>query len=414
MAFAKTLESFLKDKAGLNIWRDGCMPGAAPVADTILRNIKNSRAVLLVLSKHARSSGWVQAELRRAIEEKNTTNGRFRIIPIILDGDVVPDGVSDQKCLANQNRELSLEFGFDVLAAFYPFQDSRTIGSSVDVFVSRSWREEEAQKPDAICRKLIRSGFRLIGDSKDWKHFDGASRIKEIIESCGAMVAIVPFRPYEPPKTSKYILQEIDIALSLGVPCLVIADEEVPIDEAIAGRAIDRRVMRTSELDGDMKYAMLASSLREGWRQPKREHYGFFATDFKVNTERGSRSVAIAERVTGMRCLTGRDFQSSGAQEEIIRRISDALYFVGDLSNLNVSRGNVLVEIGIALGARVQTNIVCLKSNGRPHDEIFMFKGREIKYSSDDPEFVAKVHSICRRYRRRIFNAELEEAGLLN
>src|SRR5947209_6835252 len=103
MEFAETLQSYLRDKAGLNIWRDAYMPGAAPVADTIMRNIKNSRAILLIVSKHARNSGWVQAELRKAIEEKNTSLGQFRILSIVLDGESVPDGISDQKCLTNHN-----------------------------------------------------------------------------------------------------------------------------------------------------------------------------------------------------------------------------------------------------------------------------------------------------------------------
>lgn len=415
MEFAQQIHAYLRDAAGLKVWRDELMPGAAPIADAINRNIENSRALLLIYSKNSRGAAWVQDELRTAIEQKNSNNGMFKIIGVILDDLQIPAGLANQKCLQNAAREIDLEFGFNLLASFYPFQDANIIAASRDVFVSRSWRADEADKPDAVCRMLIKAGFRLVGDSKDWKNFTGDERVKEIIRSCGALVAIVPLRANDPCGTSRYILKEISWARELGVPYLIIADDEVSIDQSLVDEAIDGRVIRVSELDlGKSTQTFPASILFEEWREPQREHYGFFATNFKTGSGRSLKSVSVAERVTGMRCLTGREFDSNGAQEEIVKRISNSMFFIGDLSNLDISRGNVLVEIGVALGAKVHTEIVSIRSDERPHVDIFMFRGRELKYASNEAEFVAKVHAVCRKYRRRIFNWEFEEAGLLD
>ncbi len=66
--------------------------------------------------------------------------------------------------------------------------------TTMDIYVSRTWRENEAQLTDYICQQLDKAEFRLIGDSKDQSGFEEGNRIKSIMSSCGGFVAILPDR----------------------------------------------------------------------------------------------------------------------------------------------------------------------------------------------------------------------------
>ena len=72
-------------------------------------------------------------------------------------------------------------------------------------YVSASWRQNEGRLADHVCTLLHTRGLRLIGDSKDQKGFKDGDRVRSIIASCGALVAILPDRAPSLPGTTTYL-----------------------------------------------------------------------------------------------------------------------------------------------------------------------------------------------------------------
>ena len=167
---------------------------------------------------------------------------------------------------------------FQIISSIYYNEVDNLPANSKDVYISRTWRESESDLANFICQLLDNAGLRLIGDFTDQAGFDGNNRIQSIISSCGGLVAILPHRGEN--KTSKYMLEEIEIAKKSNLPCLIIADPDVHLADELDKKAIrmkaeDAIKIDTPDLDNEIEIFI------EKWKQPEKPHYIFFATDFK-------------------------------------------------------------------------------------------------------------------------------------
>ncbi len=113
----------------------------------------------------------------------------------------------------------------ELLKVFYEDDIDLELENPKDIYLSRTWKDSESPLADYVCQKLLHPGIRLIGDSTDNPSF-GEDRIRRIIASCGGLLAILPFRGEGGSiryKTSKYMIEEIEIALELQLPLLIVA-----------------------------------------------------------------------------------------------------------------------------------------------------------------------------------------------
>jgi hypothetical protein len=404
---------WLEQGAGLKVWKDSrAMDGGDLIAGSLDDGMASARAAAFFLSESWCASSWCQRELNMALAEERK-NGEFRVLPVSLDGVVPP-------AILGAGRVLDLTRGLDSESAAL-FLRTLTRNGSVepdsrkDVYVSRSWRPDEVGAADAVCAALAADGFRPIGDSPDQGTFDASDRVPRLLRTCGAMVACLPRR--EEPQhgfTSKYVLEEVRLAQSAGLPTLLVADEGVEVDADLLAASLGRRRFRLGQAgargigaDAD-GWAAALSLLEDEFRPPKPHAYSFFATSFRGHASEVRRLRVVAQ-TSGIPCLLGQDLEGTRAQVEIIDRIRHAQFVIADLSedvqgesNRPPARQNTLLEVGIARGAGTPLHVVCRKDAAeRPHT-LFMLRDVEIQWFPDDAGRIATVFRLARRQRRRV------------
>ena len=234
--------------------------------------------------------------------------------------------------------------------------------------------------------------FRLIGDSKDRLGFKD-NRIKEIISSCGALIAIAPNRGDG--ETSKYIIQEINYAKEMKIPYLIFSDKDV---YEVNFKNEKNILLIDGSNDIENKIYQKSLDLEEEWQKPLNEHYLFYGTNFKKENTKTSIIVKnLLEQVTAIPCIMGKDIVEKDIQTYIAQKISKAFFVLTDISETN---NNTLVEAGIAVGANVD---LYLLAQGNPK-KLFMFRNRQYWNYENEVELLAQVHKIAYLYRRRVLN----------
>ena len=400
-AFVDDLHTWLSDVSGIPTWYDARqLPAGATIATYLADSITQCRAMIIVLSKTSVGSGWVKEEYEAGIGQRTQLKD-FRIIPVRIEDCEIPGFLKTTKWvdLVQGQKEVATYGQF--LADLYYDEVDLDIEKTRDVYVSRTWRENESPLADRICQLLKNSDLRLIGDSKDWPGVE-ANRLKSIISSCGALVAVLPDRGGG--ETSKYMLQEIELAEALGLPCLVIAEPSVVVNEKSV-----QRLARVTLSDVDYNNAA-SENLRRGiewiadeWKRPPQPHYTFFSTNFDdQNRARNQVIRQILQRVTGIPCVVGDDIREGQIQQIITQRIAQALMVTSDISEDNL---NTCIEAGIARGASTRLHLVARGPRRRPP---FMFRDQQVFFYSDDIELLGIMHRIAYPYRRRVLNWELQ------
>ena len=400
-SFVDGLHKWLSEVSGIPIWYDARhLPAGATIATRLAESVTQCRSMIIILSSASINSGWVREEYEAAIGQRTQLKD-FRVIPVRIDECQVPGFLQTTKWvdLVQDKREV-VTYG-QFLADLYYDEVDLDFEKTRDVYVSRTWRESESSLADGICKEVLaQADFRLVGDSKDWPGVE-ATRIQSIISSCGGLVAILPDRGNG--ETSKYMLQEIEIAGALGLPCLVIAEPSVQVTEGSM-----QRLIRVAPSDGGFN-STVANSLRKGiewisdeWKRPPRPHYTFFSTNFDdQNRVRNQVIKQILQRVTGTPCVVGDDIREGQIQQTIIERIAKASMVASDISEDNL---NTCIEAGIARGADAKLYLVARSPRRRPP---FMFRDQQVFFYSDDVELLGILHRIAYPYRRRVLNWEL-------
>jgi TIR domain len=394
-AIVDSLDDWLYGICGIRVWYDDRnLPPASQIATELPNAIANCRSMIMILSKKSVESGWVHEEYEAAIGQRSSTKGGFRIIAVRIEECEIPLFLKTTKWIDINNNNLDIFVANKVLNGLYHNDSSANLETTRDLYISRSWRPDESDLADDVCHLLTKAGFRLIGDSEDQRGFD-EKRIQSIMSSCGGFVATLPDRGQG--NTSGYILKEIAIGRNLGLPSLVVANQNVKLPEDLTKSAIRLETITSKD---QIEAALQAhiEDLVDEWRAPAHPHYVFYATDLSENEERNEVIVEHIQRITAMPCIIGDRLREGQVQQLITKKICDAFVMIADISEDNI---NTLVEAGIARGAGTTLHLV---ARGRRRSPPFMFRDQQVEYYSNDTELLGIVHRIMYPYRRRVLN----------
>jgi hypothetical protein len=399
----KNLYFFLQEIAGFKIWFDEHnLNTGQNVASQLPKEIEKCWSLILVISSASVESGWVEEEMNFAIGYQKE-NPYFKIIPVRIDDAKVPGFISNKKWMDVPGCKLTINAAIKLIDAVNNFGDNFYLQEPKDVYLSRSWRQNDSSVADLITNELKKSKeFRFIGDCEDQKSFSeskGISRVELIIKSCGALIAILPDRGEG--KTSVPILKEIEIAINLNVPVIIFREE--PTEYQIKSNEDVRRVNIQSLSDAKNLSNIIVDvfdSLRENFKIVVDPMYTFWASDFD-NREKTDAIQRLIERTTAMPCINGDDINEEQVQSSIIRKISNALIMIADITGNNL---NTCIECGIALGAK--TRLFILSQGKRETPKPFMLRSSEVFYYESDADQVGKIYKLIRPFRRRVFNNE--------
>jgi hypothetical protein len=335
-------------------------------------------------------------------------------VPLAIDESDIGEFLPGLTALRARDGKLDAELGQKILMSQYPAQSWPPPKASRDIYVSASWREEDSQSARLICEALIRSeGFRLIGDSRDQFQagFGKGERVERIIRSCGALVAIIPFRdsitearlgdaPYH------YFMKEMALAEKNGLPALVVADPRIRRQDGDDSKWL-RLDTDAAELSAEIQGAL--ADLWDRWRRPVEPQSVFCAVDQTgIWSEQGSLLRDLIERVTGLPTYFGEELRGEHVDEEILRLIrEEATLVIADLTDHDSSGFNVdvCIEAGMARGAGKGLEILWRGDKRKPP---FMLGGLQMTPYRESADLFALIHRILRPYRRRVINAELD------
>jgi hypothetical protein len=392
----------------LNIWYDAKrMTGGQPIGATLEAAVQECRGMLVVASPEAIDRGWVKKELDTArIEEAESAD--FRIVPLRVCGADVSSLIKGPSWIEVPEPTLNVEVAARILSSFYPDDNRPGPRNSRDVYLSASWRSSDYNSALAVSRLLVKAGFRIIGDSKDQKGFRD-NRIENIIRSCGAFLAVLPYRGVDSACVSEkpysYFLTELDIASAAGLPSVVIADPRVHRSD---GKDESWIRMETEASACPQKVASAIDDLWEQWTRPSAPHEIFFAADLDTPSANVDSDVRhLIERVTAMPTIVGKEIQESDLQLAIMERIKKAFLVIADLTGLSESDLNldVCIEAGMALASNASLALMAKGPSRRP--PFMLRRAGQLSTYSNEVEQLAVIHNIVREYRRRIVNTEL-------
>ncbi len=401
--FVEEVDRWLTEAAGLNVWYDAReLGGGSLLATDLQRAIERCKGVLLVASDESMERGWVQAEYNSSMDERANHKG-FRVVALRIGNANVSALMKGITWIDVPEARLTEEIAFSILRAFYPGEKRPNPTTARDVYISCSWRNSDSSSAKTVCQKLMEQGFRLVGDSRDQKGFGQGDRVQRIISSCGAFVAIIPYRDEEVAEAEKgpykYFLREIDYAVKLGLPTIVIADPRIRRKDASDEKWLR---VKTDSSDCPSPVGFELENLWDQWLGPPDAQYIFCAMDLDSDVTRATGPVRqMVELVTGMSTIVGNEIHEQPLNSAVMKAVCSAFVVIADISDDNV---NSCIEAG--MGLAVGTN-VHLVAYGEPRRPPFMLRAIQMPTYKNDVERIGILHKIVRRYRRRIINAEL-------
>lgn len=402
-AMVGSIVRWMQDNAGLRVWWDTHGLRAGDKLGTALpAGLSSSRAALFCVSQHWNDSSWCEDEFNAALQERRQDR-RYRVVALKLGDAKIPRFLSNSPYI--EMDAFQVDAAAALLRSLVP-EPAPWSHSERDVYLSRSWQPSDLAVADTVAHALSTvHGYRLIGDSPDYRAFDGRDRVKRIIESCGALVAVMPFRD-DPANgfTSKWIVEEVKLAIAANRPCLLFAAEGVVAEPILLTNAVCGRLNPLPRSDNDETLVAALHSFDEEFQPPPVPAYSFFATSLRQNQDEVERGVQVIEQITGMECLLGQRLRGQHVQQAIIERIRHAEFAVADVSPSNL---NSLVEAGIARGSGTKLHLICKRPETGDLHTRFMFRDMEMSWYRDSLEHLGVLHRIARQYRRRIFTTAI-------
>lgn len=391
------IANWLRNHAGVNVFLDvNKLTAGDTIATSLPEKIRESRSGLIFISKNSIRSGWIKEEYGFMMLQR-TQHPDYKIIPIKLDDTDMPGFIQTTIWVNIREGVVNKDCVYNILSAIYPLSGA-LLANVKDIYVSHPWRPTEIENSNKICSYFIKAGFRLIGDKTDNKAFDPDTRIRKIMESCGVALIIAPNRNG---KTSPYIEEELNTAFDIGMKYVLVAEDSLTFDEHLVKAAINQRCYSYSEfLNNKALIDDVIADVREVHKGPVNKHFSFFATSLLKGPESNDMLKKLVEQITGIECIFGTDLDAEGAQKEIIKRISRALFMIADVSAENY---NTLIEAGIARGCGTRLFLVC---EGKPWSHRFMLQDLEKEFYEDEMQLIGAVHKIAKKFGRRILNNE--------
>lgn len=391
------------ESAGFRVWFDlESLSGGTAFGSALGAAIPECRAFMVIISKAALASGWVDQECQFALmHEKQFPN--FRVIPVVIDESQPPGFLATKNFISMPEGKLTSESADAVLKALSNFnpsiQAALQYGRTKDIYISRTWRDTERQYADNVCQQFAKANFRLIGDALD-QSSNNENRIHSIIESCGGLLAVLPHRADGEGHTSPFMLEEIRTAQSLGLVTTIIAEPNVEIPADIAAKAVFSANIPASALDNDVNAAVQV--LVEAYAPAKHQQYVFYATNLSSAHKRRNQLIRrLIERVTAMQCVMGEEVEQQGTkslQQAIVDQIRGSFLMVADISEHNL---NTMIEAGVSRGAGVPS---LLFSGDERHNPPFMFVDQQVFYYEDELDLLARINRLIYPYRRHVLN----------
>jgi hypothetical protein len=409
-AFVNALYAWLHDTAGVDVWFDSRhLDGGTSIRGGLSAGIENCRGMLILGTREAIEKGWVEFEVDVAMDERARSKGDFRVIPLRIDGAPVDSLTRGVSWIDMPAPRLDMPSAAAILRALYPADRHKDPRTSRDVYISSSWRSDDSASGLAVCRRVREEGLRMIGDSKDQKGFR-TDRIKTIIESCGALVSVIPFRDGESEAFGdrgpyRHFLTEIACARSAKIPIVVIADDRVRLDGALPGVRVLPMRHDATECSQEINRAL--AGLAQDWTAPVSPQYIFLSTALEAPHASLAHPVReLIERVTGMATVTGQEIRTAPVDQSIMESLTRSHFVLADLSGPDDAQFNldVCIEVGMARAMGVSYELFAKGPKRRPP---FMLGRPQAEGYADDLDLLGKLHRVVRGYRRRLIDAEI-------
>lgn len=401
---------WLQQVAGIDVWLDSRrMDGGSSIREGLTTGIEQCRGMLILATKEAVHKGWVSYEVDVAMDERARSRGDFRVIPIRVEGACVDSIARGLTWIDMPTGTFDLATAGAILRALFPSDRHKDPRTSRDVYVSASWRMDDNASAIAVCRRLQRVGFRLIGDSKDQEGFR-SDRIRRIVESCGAFVSIIPFRAIKPGASQNedpytYFHAEIDLARNINLPILLVCDPRAqPSFSSLPIRAFnleENSVVVTDEIENAI------DRLADDWRPPCSPQHVFLGVDLEAPHAAMDHPVReMMERITGIQSKVGREIHNAPVDHAIMDELRRAHLVVADLTGSDDMHFNldVCIEAGMARATGVSHELFV---KGRQRRPPFMLGRPQLHSYTDELDLLGKVHRVVREYRRRVIDVEL-------
>ncbi len=401
--FVDSLYAWLR-MAGLSVWYDKVhLAAGTRINEGLFDGIVQCRGIFLIATKEALERGWVRDEVAAAIDQRNTVPG-FHVVALRIGDADVSRVLMGTSWIQMPEPKLDAASAVSIISSLYPGVQ-RAPSTARDVFMSCTWHGDDRTSATTVARVLADEGFRVIGDAEDRRAFGTGNRVERIMSSCGAFVAVVPFREGVEEATAsdkpyKYFLQEIDLATERGLPRVVVVDPRV---RRVDGGSSEKW-LRMPTGDGTCPADVTAAlkNLWNEWEPPAKPHFVFCALDLESPIAAADSIVRhLIESITALPVVIGTDVREEPIMASIRRRICDAFVVLADISDNNL---NTCIEAGMALAAGVNLEMV---AKGEQHSPPFMLRGLQLDTYRDDVQQIAILHKVMRPYRRRVISAEV-------
>ena len=138
VAFVERLYQWFTKFAEIPVWYDKHEIGRRDFRDIHRRFIPKCRSMIIILSKSAIASGWVEQEYSLALNHAMQYR-KFRVIPILIDDSAVPGFLENRTYIKVQENQLDIDFYNDLLQAMYYGDTDIEYDTVQDIYVSRTW-----------------------------------------------------------------------------------------------------------------------------------------------------------------------------------------------------------------------------------------------------------------------------------
>jgi hypothetical protein len=404
LEFVDGLYQWLTKIAGLKVWYDRNLVSGA-ISSNLEIGIDSSKAAIIVLSEHSAASSYVELEYNRLQEESARNGGDFRIATLRLDGVDAPGLLKAYKHIDVEPGGLTAGAAALLMDTLFGGRDNPE-GKSV--YLSRGWRAAERPCADRLCQALRMAGLRVVADCTDQPDYD-VERVRSIIESTGGLAAILPCRGEG--GTSRYILNEIAMAMQAGLPVLVFAHKDIALkpEWALPSPEIFDDATGAAEPTAVFdRFSDAIEGLVQAWRKPLRGEHIFLGHSLDASMEDNFLTArTMLGRITGSPVVVGGLVVGSDAQSDIIRLIREARVCIIDLTNQayeNLPEKidfalNSSIEAGIALGAERLLYLTC---KGPRRSPPFMFRDKQVWFYNDGLELIGILNRIAASHRRMV------------
>jgi hypothetical protein len=128
------------------------------------------------------------------------------------------------------------------------------------IYLSVSWQPDQGKTFGyRIVKRLDEKGILVVGDVKRLDTMD-LDRIARIMRGANGFICVLPFRPNNACKTSEPMLDELRVAIRLGLPVAVLADDQIKVAKHHNGQNLTLRFPDGTEIDIPSNLARLVNS----------------------------------------------------------------------------------------------------------------------------------------------------------